>query len=122
MSHAEAAVHLLVAAESAPVGVVSFDPIDWRARIAELGYWVPRDHQGGGYGTDAVGLFVTYGFEQLGPHKLSAAVSTFDDPSIRLLERLGFVREGTDRDGERHDAYRYGLLAPEWRASEGEYR
>jgi RimJ/RimL family protein N-acetyltransferase len=116
------AVHLLVAAESTPLGVVSFDPIDWQARVAELGYWIAPDHQGEGYGTDAVELFVAYGFDQLGLHKLSATVYAFNDPSIRLLERLGFVREGTDRDavfvdGERHDTHWYGLLAREWRAA-----
>jgi RimJ/RimL family protein N-acetyltransferase len=120
-------VHLLVAtdAESGPepVGMVGLDPVDHEARRADLGYWVAPDHQRQGYGTAAVRLLVGYGFDQLGLHKLAARVFEFNDPSARLLERVGFVREGVHRDevfvdGAFHDTYWYGLLAEEWRANE----
>jgi RimJ/RimL family protein N-acetyltransferase len=120
-------VHLLVVADAAsepdPVGMVGLDPVDHEARRAELGYWVAPDHQRRGYGTAAVELVVEYGFDQLGLHKIAARVFEFNDPSARLLERVGFVREGVHRDegfvdGAFHDTYWYGLLAEEWRAGE----
>lgn len=113
-------VHLLIVADGSPVGTLGFAPLDRETGTAELGYWVTPAHQRQGYGTEAVELFVAYGFDQLGLHRISARVMAFNEPSVRLLERVGFVREGTSReavfvDGERHDAHWYGLLATEWR-------
>ena len=90
----EEAVHLLSTADATPVGTIGFDAIDWRARTAELGYWVAPDHHGQGYGTEAAELIVAYGFEQLGLHRISARVFAFDEPSIRLLERGGVRPRG----------------------------
>jgi RimJ/RimL family protein N-acetyltransferase len=116
-------VHVLVVADTEPVGMVGLDPIDWGARRAELGYWVAPDAQGQGYGTEAVTLLVDYAFDQLGLHRIAARVFAFNDPSARLLERVGFTREGTHRDdvfvdGTYHDAHWYGVLEQEWRESD----
>jgi RimJ/RimL family protein N-acetyltransferase len=113
-------VHLLVTPDSTPVGTVGLDPVDWADGSVELGYWVAPDYQGQGYGTEAVELVVGYAFDQLGLRRLSARVIAFNEPSVRLLERVGFVREGTRRetafvDGEYHDTHWYGLLEAEWR-------
>jgi RimJ/RimL family protein N-acetyltransferase len=116
-------VHLLVAAGGEPVGMVGLDPIDWVARRGEVGYWIAPDAHAQGYGTEAVALFVDYAFDQLGLHRIAARVFAFNEPSARLLERIGFTREGTHRDdvfvdGAYHDTHWYGLLDREWRADE----
>jgi RimJ/RimL family protein N-acetyltransferase len=111
-------VELLISADADPLGVVGLDSVDDESRRAELGYWVAPEHQRQGYGTEAAALLVEHGFDQLGLHKITARVFAFNEPSRRVLERLGFVREGTHRDdvfvdGEFHDTYWYGLLAAE---------
>ena len=118
-------VHLLVAVESSPepVGMVGLDPIHLESRRAEIGYWVAPDAQAQGYGTEAVRLLVDYGFGQLGLHRVGARVFDFNEPSARLLERVGFSHEGTVRDevfvdGTYHDTHWYGLLEGEWRAGD----
>jgi RimJ/RimL family protein N-acetyltransferase len=113
-------VHLAVAVDAAAVGIVGLAPIDFERGTAELGYWIAPDHQRQGYGTEAVELLVGHGFDQLGLHRIGARVFAFNDPSARLLERVGFRHEGTLRetaflDGEYHDTHWYGLLASEWR-------
>lgn len=112
-------VHLLIAVDGDPVGAVSFHDIDERSRRAELGYWVALAHQGNGYATDAVETLVRYGFRDLGLHRVEAKVFDGNDPSRRVLEKLGFTHEGVHReatfvDGAFRDVHWYGVLAEEW--------
>ena len=70
--------------------------------------------------TEAIGELLRYLFEDRGKHKVCADCDTRNDPSWRLLERLGFTREGTLRGGYRDgdewsDEHLYGLLAGDWR-------
>ncbi|ELZ23281.1 N-acetyltransferase GCN5 [Haloterrigena salina JCM 13891] len=114
-------VNLLIVADSTPVGTVAFNGIDWEADRAEIGYWIAPDYHRQGYATDAVERFVTYGFDQLGLHKVTARVFEFNEASQRLLESIGFTKEGIHRDevfvdGDYQDTYWYGLLEPNWRS------
>jgi len=85
---------------------VSNDVVGWggckledvRARTASLGYYVLPTEQGNGYATEAASLLVGYAFDELNAHKVSAEVQTDNPASERVLEKLGFEREGTRRD------------------------
>lgn len=102
-----------------PVGsVVLFDEDDVSG-TATLAYWLAPEYWGHGYATDAVGALLDHGFGDRRLHKVRAEVIESNDGSRRVLERLGFEREGTLRgekfvDGEHVDVFRYGLLADEW--------
>jgi ribosomal-protein-alanine N-acetyltransferase len=61
---------------------------------ANLGYYVDRSTNGRGVGTEAVGLVVRFAFERLRLHRVQAAVMPRNAPSIRVLEKNGFRREG----------------------------
>ncbi|WP_329458118.1 GNAT family N-acetyltransferase [Streptomyces sp. NBC_01497] len=74
---------------------------------------------GHGSGTEATRLIVGYGFEQLGPHRVSLGVYAFNPRARRVYEKVGFVAEGVLRDalfwqGRRVDAAVMSILAPEW--------
>jgi RimJ/RimL family protein N-acetyltransferase len=117
---AEGDVHLLACDDDRRLGVVSLYDVDHRVGSAELGYWLDPAVHGEGYGSDAASRLVRYAFHTLQLHRLRARVGAFNDASVALLESLGFDREGTLREavpfeGDRHDEYRYGLLASEWR-------
>lgn len=112
-------VHLLVCNGDQRLGDVSLAPIDERRGWANLGYRIHPDHQGTGYATRAVDLLVTHGFEELGLHRISAAVVAPNSASKRVVETLGFVHEGTKRDdafvgGRYVDREIYAVLAAEW--------
>lgn len=114
---------LLVCADDRRVGFVYLvreRPNDDTYRRAELAYWVTPDEQGNGYATDAAETALAHGFDRLGLHKVTAKAFASNDASRRVLEKLGFVREGVFReeafvDGTFLDVVRYGLLADEWR-------
>jgi len=112
-------VHLLVCDGDERVGDVSLAPIDDRRGWANLGYWIHPDHQGEGYATAAARLILSHGFDELRLHRISAAIVAPNGASQRVVEKLGFVHEGTKRDdafhdGEHVDREMYALLREEW--------
>lgn len=116
---------LAIAERDAPdvlVGDCAFHSHADEARIADVGFTLDPSVQGRGYAREAVGALLAYLFEGREKHKVVADSDTRNAPSWRLLERLGFAREGALRDSF-HDGdgwaseYLYGLLASEWRAA-----
>jgi RimJ/RimL family protein N-acetyltransferase len=89
-------------------------------RRAEIGFALARAQWGQGYAREALGLLLRFCFEELQLHRLEADVDPRNTPSLRLLEALGFQREGLLRQrwhhsGELQDALFLGLLKPEWK-------
>jgi RimJ/RimL family protein N-acetyltransferase len=100
------------------VGMVELNDIEWDRSRAEVAFWIAPAHQDAGYARDALSTLVDYAFDQLGLHKLTAEAFATNEASMRLLESIGFEREGRFRaeeyvDGEWVDVVRYGLLAAE---------
>jgi RimJ/RimL family protein N-acetyltransferase len=90
-------------------------------RRAELGYALARHAWGQGYIAEALPALFAFAFETLGLHRLEADVDPRNARSVRALERLGFQREGHQREryflsDEWQDALLYGLLEREWAA------
>ena len=114
---------LAIAARDDPSSIVG--DCGFRARadepgIADVGFTLAPEAQGRGYATEGVGAVVRYLFEARGKHKLCADCDTRNEPSWRLLERLGFHREGELRESFRDgdgwaSEYLYGMLADAWR-------
>ncbi|WP_342775078.1 GNAT family N-acetyltransferase [Halosimplex halophilum] len=100
------------------VGAVDLVDIDEQFGTAEVGYFFAPDAWGNGYATAAVERVVDYAFEELRLHRVHARVFAFNEGSARVLEKVGFEREGVLREaaymhGEYVDELRYGLLEPE---------
>ncbi|MFF0135739.1 GNAT family N-acetyltransferase [Streptomyces sp. NPDC005227] len=77
-----------------------------------------------GLGTEATRLILGHAFEQLGLHRVSLHVFTFNPRARRAYEKAGFVAEGVERqtllhDGEWIDAVRMSVLDHEWAAHRG---
>lgn len=61
----------------------------------DLGYAFLPAHAGQGYATEAAAAVLGHGFGPLAMARVLAIVSPGNDASMRLLEKLGFTREGT---------------------------
>ena len=102
------------------IGEAVLNEINWRNRAASFRIALAGSRFfGQGYGTEATRLIVTYGFEQLGLHRIELEVFAFNPRAQRVYEKVGFVREGVRRDalfwdGAFHDAMIMGLLASEF--------
>lgn len=85
---------------------------------AEIGFTLASAYQGSGYATEAVRAVLNLLFGN-GILRVSAECDARNDASARLLDRLGFRREGlrvehTWIKGEWTDDLLFGLLARDW--------
>jgi ribosomal-protein-alanine N-acetyltransferase len=67
------------------------------SQAGTLGYWMGAAHVGKGRMTRAVAATVDFAFSRLRLHRIEAACIPENLPSIALLERNGFHREGYAR-------------------------
>jgi RimJ/RimL family protein N-acetyltransferase len=87
---------------------------------AELGWVLDPAHTGHGYATEAIRAVIDVCFDALGLRRVHAGCFADNEPSWRLMERLGMRREefsrktALHRSGEWLDGMNYGLLAEEW--------
>ena len=88
---------------------------------AEIGWCLSPDHQGRGYVTEATAELVRLCFEDLGVRRLVANAFADNEPSLRVMERLGMVCEGRFRSESLHrehgwiDGVTYALLRDDWK-------
>jgi ribosomal-protein-alanine N-acetyltransferase len=85
-------------------------------QTATLGYWMGERYANRGYMTRAVKALAPFAFGALRLHRLEAACLPHNLASMRLLEKLGFQREGLARGlvciaGRWQDHIVYALLA-----------
>lgn len=93
-------------------------------RSAGTGYCFTEAAWGHGYATEAAHALLTWAYETLDLNRVQAEVDTRNAASARVLEKLGFVREGTLRqdcivNGDVSDSWVYGLLRGELRTHQG---
>jgi len=84
-------------------------------RSAALGYVLDDAAWGHGFATEAADALLGWAFETLDLNRVQAETDTRNAASARVLEKLGFVREGTLREdcivnGDVSDSWVYGLL------------
>ena len=100
------------------IGNLKIGPIDPNHGRGDLSYFIgDPDARGQGYASEAVGLGVRIGFEQLGLRKLTAGIYAGNAESGRVLAKNGFAAEGRRPshfafEGGRDDMVEYGLLNP----------
>ena len=109
---------ITVDAHDTLVGTVSLFALNRAQRRADVGYSLASDVWGRGYASEALKLAVDFAFGTLGLARLEADIDPRNERSCRLVERIGFVREGLLRErwyvaGEVTDSAMYGLLARE---------
>ena len=93
------------------VGYVQLAFISHLERRAALGFVVAeRSARRQGVGQAAVILAMDYGFSLQDLDRIYAEVYPFNAPSLRLLHRIGFQREGLLRQHEIHQGQRIDLV------------
>ncbi len=108
--------------ESQVIGSCSFHHFDPDFCRAETGYELNRAFWGRGIMTEAMSAILTYGFAELGLHRVEAIIDIGNERSKSLLLKLGFTYEGNLRQrysfqGRFEDEHYFGLLKDEWHGS-----
>jgi diamine N-acetyltransferase len=107
--------------ENRPIGTIGLHLINQKDRTAEFGIAIgEKDYWGKGYGTEATMLLINYGFRQLNLHRISSTALAFNERSIRMHKKVGFLEEGRQRqaifkNGKYVDKVMFGLLREEWK-------
>lgn len=102
-----------------PVGQAALDYVHEGDGWANISFWLLPAARGHGYATEAAANLIAFGFRERGLRRITANALAPNEGSIAVLERLGFVHEGTQReksmaDGEYVDVELFGLLRREW--------
>lgn len=85
-------------------------------RRAEIGYVLDQEeHKNRGYMSEALSAILPFGFDQLQLCRIEACVEPSNIPSLRLLQRFGFQKEGLMRkhyfyNGELRDSLLFALI------------
>jgi ribosomal-protein-alanine N-acetyltransferase len=93
----------------------------------EIGYVFNLKYQGHGYATESCRAIISNGVKNLGTRRVVAMCDPNNGPSWKLLERLGFRREGhllknvffkvDEKNGPIwKDTFEYAILSEEWKS------
>ena len=103
------------------VGTITLSQI-FRKRFqnAYLGYLLGEGYTGNGYMSEAVRLILRFAFRDLRLHRIEANVQPDNEPSIAVLRRTGFIKEGYSRKylkigGRWRDHERWAIIREDWK-------
>ena len=102
------------------VGNIKIGPVNWDHFYADVSYFIgDRNAWGQGLATEAVELVTRFGFEQLGLNKCKAGVYSGNTGSCRVLEKVGYRKEGCLRNELKgqdgwEDHLLYGYSRKDW--------
>ena len=109
-----------LAADETIAGTITLSQIFRKAfQNAYLGYQLFAGFTGHGYMSEAVELVLRYAFSDLKLHRVEANVQPGNKPSIHVLERNGFTKEGFSRryikiSGRWRDHERWAIIRDDW--------
>ena len=87
-------------------GTIDIKDIDYVNKKANIGYWIGKQYQDKGIVIECIKLVINYVFDMLELEEVSAYVFPDNNPSIRVLEKNGFVK--TSEVNEYHPlSYRF---------------
>jgi ribosomal-protein-alanine N-acetyltransferase len=104
-----------------PIGECGFHSWNALHHKADLFYLLRKDSdKQKGYMTEALLQVLNFGFTKLNLHRVQALAASWNIPSVKLLQRYGFTKEGTLREdyltnGTFEDSDCYSLLKQEWK-------
>lgn len=103
------------------IGDIELQDIDSINRSASMRIAIDAPaYQGRGFGSEAIGLLLEYAFGILQLHRIELNVFAFNDRAIHVYEKMGFQREGVQRDAlyynhAYHDSIMMSILEHEYR-------
>lgn len=112
---------IVLSADNSFIGLGGLVVNPWH-QTAEVWYLLAASYWGQGLMSEAARELIRIGFQELRLHRIWATCLPENPASSRVLEKLGFRREGHQREnlpihGSWRDSYLYALLDREWVSS-----
>ena len=121
-NNAAPSIHLAIALDGTAIGGIGIIAGEGITRhTGKFGYWLGETHWGKGIATAAARSMAAHAFSGSLFERLEAQVLAWNPSSMRVLEKVGFIREGVMRrsifkDGQFTDSVLYALIINEWRS------
>jgi RimJ/RimL family protein N-acetyltransferase len=105
------------------IGLFALNLGNKKHRSGEVWYKLHFDHWGKGHGTEAVNRVLDFGFNDLNLHRIKAGCAVENIASIKVLEKVGMIREGRGRQllplkSGWSDNFQYAILETDSRSSD----
>lgn len=105
--------------EGSIVGNINSHDCDSINGTFQYGLYIIEKHRKKGYASEAIQIFLQFYFLELGYQKAEVRVYSFNESSIKLHEKCGFIKEGVLRNhhytsGKYHDVVCYGMTKEEF--------
>ena len=81
-------------------GAGGLNNLNFTFRKGEIGFWLMPEFWGKGFIREAIIPILEYAFTNLGLHRIEAHVESGNHNSKRVLDKSGFLYEGTMKDCE----------------------
>lgn len=111
---------IILKGQAQMIGIVGLIVIRPDHREAELWYRLDQHYWGQGYTTEAAQAMLSFGFTQLGLHRISAVCHPDNIGSFRVMEKIGMQYEGRmrenflNKDGTWRDSLFYAAIQSEF--------
>ena len=92
--------HFTICYQGKLVGLIGFKDTDSVNKKTEIGYWLSQYAQGKGIMLHSVLKLIEYAFNEIGMNRVQIKVAVNNHRSKQIPEKLGFLLEGVERDGE----------------------
>lgn len=101
------------------IGRITLFDYNPRNKAIELGYFIFKEFRNKGYASEIIEKIKEFCFEKLEINKITAQTGSFNKESIKLLEKMGFLKDGILREhheinGCLYDDYIYSMLKKEY--------
>lgn len=113
-------VSFVIILNETAVGRIGLHYINPQNKSAAIGYWLAKQAEGRGIITRACKQLITYGFTELGLHRIEIKAAATNFKSAAIPEKLNFKKEGVLREAEWVnnqflDLNLYSMLRTEWK-------
>jgi [ribosomal protein S5]-alanine N-acetyltransferase len=92
------------------IGLVGFNYFAMNDRRSAVGFDLQQAYWGRGIMTEALAAVVGFGFERIGLNRIEADCSIMNVASQGVLQKVGFVYEGRQREQYYYEGLYYDLL------------
>jgi RimJ/RimL family protein N-acetyltransferase len=105
-----------------PIGLAFLvSPPHYQHRSGSLAITLTKTYHGRGYGSEAMDWILDWAFLHGNLHSVNLRTFSFNTQAIKAYERVGFVRDGRQRESvwfnrEWHDEFIYSMLESDWEA------
>lgn len=101
------------------IGQIAYYFVDSKNEFAEIEYCIGSKFQNIGLATESTKAVIAYGFDKINFHKVQICTMSINPASKRVIEKCGFVYEGTLRDfffinGKRISRLYFSMLKDEY--------